>query len=201
MTCCLTGLIHFTSVTVSTKTVENAVATKCFPRLVCKFVYVACCVLRTYSIQFEYENRNRTSAQPTQQRPAQPSTFTQQERRQPLPYSPDRAQRPLFAPPLQRQVTPDPFEVDHSPSEYEASHGYQHDPYSPTSSAFTSQAGMRTTLGTGSAGSKSRLPLSQRMPSDTMLRSGAPVSVLEPPMESDEEDAEDSQLFPGSDLF
>ena len=70
-----------------------------------------------------------------------------------------------------------------------------HDPYSPASSAMMSQGGMRTTL------SNPRLPLSQRMPSDTaMPRSGPHVGAFEPPAESDEE-ADDSQLFPGSDLF
>ena len=78
---------------------------------------------------------------------------------------------------------------------------YPDDPYSPSSSALASQAGMRTTLGTGSAASKSRMPLSQRRPSDTMLRSGPPVTALAPPIESDEEEGENSQLFPGSDLF
>ncbi|TFK90285.1 hypothetical protein K466DRAFT_543684 [Polyporus arcularius HHB13444] len=146
---------------------------------------------------FEYENRNR-AAQPVQQHLAQPPMPTQQDRRRSHLSSPG-SQQPLYAPPLQRQITPDPFDVDHTPSEHEASRAY--DPYSPTSSALTSQAGMPATLGAGSAAGKSRLPLSQRMPSDTMMRSGAPVSALEPPLESDEEDAEDSQLFPGSDLF
>ena len=151
--------------------------------------------------QFEYENRNRQS-QPAQRHTAAqaaPILPTHQDRSQPLPSSPPLAQQPLLphAPQLQRDSTPDPFEVDHTPSEQDDDHptGYllQHDPYSPNSS----QAGVHA-LGVQS---QSRLPLSQRRPSDGTIRGGVPVSVLEPPLESDEEDGENSQLFPGSDLF
>ncbi|KAI0748426.1 plasma-membrane choline transporter-domain-containing protein [Daedaleopsis nitida] len=152
---------------------------------------------------FEYENRNRALPQPAQQQ--QPTSIlpTHRDRRQPLPSSPPLTQQPLFAhhPSTHRDPTPDPFELDHSPSEAHPAQPYhdEHDPYSPTSSALESQAGMRTTLAAGPAAS--RLPLSQRMPSGTVLRPGAPAPGLKPPMESDEEDGEDSQLFPGSDLF
>lgn len=101
-------------------------------------------------------------------------------------------------PPPHRDPTPDPFEVDHSP----ADDGPGYDLYSPASSGMSSQANMHAVSMFGASGTGSRLPLSQRMPSETTLsRSGAPVSRLEPPLESDEEDAEASQLFPGSDLF
>ncbi|TBU35556.1 plasma-membrane choline transporter-domain-containing protein [Dichomitus squalens] len=150
---------------------------------------------------FEYENRSQVSQPAQQRRPAHaaPILPTHQDRRQPLPSSPPLVQQPLFshAPPLHRDSTPDPFEVDNSSSDHEenpAGYLLQHDPYSPRSS----QAGGRSALG---GGSQSRLPLSQRRPSEGTLRGGVPVSALEPPPESDEEDAEDSQLFPGSDLF
>ncbi|KAI0647476.1 plasma-membrane choline transporter-domain-containing protein [Trametes meyenii] len=142
---------------------------------------------------FEYENRNRRTQPnpaPPAQRPQPVATApSQRERRQPLPASPPPRQQPLYpqaAP--QRDPTPDPFEVDdHSP----ADDGPAYDPYSPASSGIQSQANM-----------PSRLPLSQRMPSQTMMGRSGPLSTrLEPPLESDEEDAEESQLFPGSDLF
>ncbi len=152
--------------------------------------------------QFEYENRNRQS-QPAQHRhaaQAAPILPTHQDRRQPLPSSPPLVQQPLLphAPRLQRDPTPDPFEFDHTPSEHDEENptGYllQHDPYSPTSP----QAGVPSLA----AQSQSRLPLSQRRPSDGTIRGGVPMSTLEPPLESDEEEeGEDSQLFPGSDLF
>ena len=73
--------------------------------------------------QFEYENRNQQSQPVPQRRQAQhaPVLLTHQDRRQPLPSSPPLAQQPLFAhaPPLQRDPTPDPFEIDNSPSEHE----------------------------------------------------------------------------------
>ena len=102
-------------------------------------------------------------------------------------------------PPPHRDPTPDPFEVDNSPSD----DGPGYDLYSPASSGIGSQASMHPASTFGASGTSSRLPLSQRMPSETILgRSGMPVSRLEPPLESDEEEgAEASQLFPGSDLF
>ena len=143
--------------------------------------------------QFEYENRNRTAQPPQQQRrpaPAPPAPIhhilpTQRDRRQPLPTSPppiheeSEDEQPFFghvpthAPAPQRPTrdsTPDPFDVDHSPSEHDAgAFLLQHapDPYA----------------------SAPRMPLSQRVP-DTRYH-----------VESDEEDGEESQMFPGSDLF
>ncbi|KAI0373081.1 hypothetical protein BV20DRAFT_1014481 [Pilatotrama ljubarskyi] len=151
---------------------------------------------------FEYENRNRrTQPTPAPTARAPPPVIVtppRQERRQALPSSPPSRQQPLHprAPP-RRDPTPDPFEVEHSPSD--DVQGYDmRDPYSPTSSSIHFQANVRS----ASSASAARLPLSQRMPSQTMMGpSGAPVSRLEPPLESDEEDVEESQMFPGSDLF
>ncbi|KAI0636552.1 plasma-membrane choline transporter-domain-containing protein [Trametes polyzona] len=160
---------------------------------------------------FEYENRNnrRAPPAPTPAGPprAQPTISvmpSQRDRRQPLPASPPPRQQPLPPhAPQHRSPTPDPFEIDdQSPTDdlegqgptQGHMQGYDvsaHDPYSPASSAVRGSMSQR-------------MPLSQRVPSDMVLgRSRAGLgSVLETPLESDEEDdAEESQLFPGSDLF
>ncbi|KAL1947681.1 hypothetical protein VTO73DRAFT_13405 [Trametes versicolor] len=157
---------------------------------------------------FEYENRaNTRHAPPAPASSAQPphpiiSVPSQRDRRQPLPASPPPRQQPLppHAAP-RRDPTPDPFEVEDNSPLSDDLPGQEYDPYSPASSGIHSQANVRASMGAASAG---RMPLSQRMPSDPMMgrsRAGLAVSRLEPPLESDEEDAEESQLFPGSDLF
>ncbi|KAI0333631.1 hypothetical protein GY45DRAFT_1389035 [Cubamyces sp. BRFM 1775] len=162
---------------------------------------------------FEYENRNRRpqpsvpAAQPSSRTPgpgAMPPLQDTSRRQRPIPSPPPAPppprQQPLMPqPPPHRDPTPDPFEVDNSPSD----DGPGYDLYSPASSGIGSQASMHPASMFGASGTGSRLPLSQRMPSETILgRSGMPASRLEPPLESDEEEgAEASQLFPGSDLF
>ncbi|OSD08429.1 hypothetical protein PYCCODRAFT_1429497 [Trametes coccinea BRFM310] len=177
---------------------------------------------------FEYENRNRRTqhapaAAPPAQAPSQAPSRTpphQQPsvRRQPLPPAPQSPpsqpapapfrQQALSAlsarPPPPRDSTPDPFDIDHSPADDdpELGMGRGYDMYSPASSAVDSQ--MRSQSGMG-AGTSSRLPLSQRLPSETVVGAGRPSlgmsSRLEPPLESDGEDVQESGLFPGSDLF
>ncbi|EMD38127.1 hypothetical protein CERSUDRAFT_82365 [Gelatoporia subvermispora B] len=149
---------------------------------------------------FEYESRRRPAPAPPQ-RPPPPRTqfpipqpqLPQPERRpyrNPLP--PQHAPVPplqMTPPPYQpaspppRAPTPDPFEQE-SPAEAQP----YPDPFSPASSTHHSL---------------SRLPLSQRG-----SRTVHPEPVLRPPLasylESDEEgevEGEESQLFPGSDLF
>ncbi|KAI0780499.1 plasma-membrane choline transporter-domain-containing protein [Trametes elegans] len=152
---------------------------------------------------FEYENRNRRTqpnSAPSTHAPQSVAVLPpHQERRQPLPASPPARQQPLYphaAP--RRDPTPDPFEVDTSPTD---DAGYDaRDLYSPASSGIRSQTNAH---GVAASASASRMPLSQRVPSAVGLGVGVGIGVgaLEPPLESDEEDAEESQLFPGSDLF
>ncbi|OCH93823.1 hypothetical protein OBBRIDRAFT_770801 [Obba rivulosa] len=134
---------------------------------------------------FEYESRRRTAPAPPQrstpsrtQLPVPQPQLPQSERRpyhNPLPRQPEPVSPPARGP------TPDPFEQE-SPSEMQPPFP---DPFSPASSAHHSQ---------------SRLPLSQRASlgahPESMLRS----APLDTHVESDEE-GEESQLFPGSDLF
>ncbi|CCM02140.1 uncharacterized protein FIBRA_04217 [Fibroporia radiculosa] len=119
-----------------------------------------------------FEYESRTRPAPAQQHQPTPPTRDPPRHRDRLD-----VQSPPSPP---RAETPDPFE--HSPLE-ENLHRYP-DPTSPTAS--------------GGLNSKSRLPLSRRMSGlqEPMLSSALP------PHESDEEEGdEDSQLFPGSDLF
>ncbi|KAH9852753.1 plasma-membrane choline transporter-domain-containing protein [Lenzites betulinus] len=155
---------------------------------------------------FEYENRS-SRAQPGPSQPAQPPQLiavapSQRDRRQPLPTSPPPPPRQQPLPPHaapRRDPTPDPFEVDdHSPvsDEMQGYSVHDPDPYSPASSGVRSHANM--TVNMHASASAGRLPLSQRAPLQASRVGGA---RLEPPLESDEEDVEESQLFPGSDLF
>ncbi|KAI0928896.1 hypothetical protein AcW2_004758 [Taiwanofungus camphoratus] len=122
---------------------------------------------------FEYETRRRPPPPRQQSQQQQTSSRMQEPQRHRERLEP----QPSFAPP--RAETPDPFEQ--SPLDTEV-HPYP-DLSSPTSSALNAQ---------------SRMPLSQRT---SMHQEPLISSSLAPHLESDEEDGEDSQLFPGSDLF
>lgn len=124
---------------------------------------------------FEYENRGTRSTQ--QRRPQQSAPVSHQPTS--ISQRPRERLEPHPLPPVQREATPDPFEE----SPLETRSPPLPDPHSPASSGLNSQT---------------RMPLSRRM---SVLPEPLLSTTLPPHHESDEEEGEESQLFPGSDLF